>query len=277
MPTYICNTCGTEFPPSIATPPACPICLDERQYVPPAGQQWVDAESLAQSHHTIVREQEPNLVGIATEPSFAIGQRALWVQTPAGNILWDCISLVDEAVVDRIAQSGGLHAIAISHPHYYSGMISWSRAFGDIPILLHEADRQWAMRSDGNVVFWAGDTHVVLPGLTLVRSGGHFAGGTVLHWGAGTGGKGVLMSGDILQVTADNRHVAFMRSYPNYMPLSPAVVTLMLKRLEPYAYDRIYGAFWDRVIPTGGKDSVARSAKRYIDAVTGHGPADAEL
>jgi len=68
-----------------------------------------------------------------------------------------------------------------------------------------------------------------------------------------------------------------MRSYPNYMPLSPAVVTLMLKRLEPYAYDRIYGAFWDRVIPTGGKDSVARSAKRYIDAVTGHGPADAEL
>ena len=277
MPIFICKTCGTEFPPSIAAPPACPICLDERQYVPPSGQQWIDAENLAQTHRTVVREQEPNLFGIAVEPSFAIGQRALWVQTPAGNVFWDCISMVDESVRNRIAQSGGLKAIAISHPHYYSGMISWSRAFGDIPILLHEADRQWAVRTDGNVVFWTGDTHAVLPGLTLVRCGGHFAGGTVLHWATGAGGKGVIMSGDILQVTADNRHVGFMRSYPNYMPLSPAVVTLMLKRLEPYAYDRVYGAFWDRIIATGGKASVAGSAKRYIDAVTGHGPADAEI
>ena len=277
MPIFICKTCGTEFPPSIAAPPACPICLDERQYVPPSGQQWTDAESFAQTHRIVVREQESNLIGIAIEPGFAIGQRALWVQTPAGNVLWDCISLVDESVRNRIAQSGGLRAIAISHPHYYSGMISWNRAFGDIPILLHEADRQWAMRTDGNVVFWTGDTHAVLPGLTLVRCGGHFAGGTVLHWAAGAGGKGVLMSGDILQVTADNRHVGFMRSYPNYMPLSPAVVTRIADRLEPFAFDRIYGAFWDRIVPDGGKDAVARSARRYIEAVTGHGPADAEL
>jgi len=250
--------------------------LDERQYVPPSGQQWTDPESLAHAHRTLAREQEPGIIGIGIEPGFAIGQRALLVGTPAGNILWDCISLVDDAICDRITQLGGLKAIAISHPHYYSAMISWSRALGDAPILLHEADRQWAMRRDGNVVFWSGDLHQVLPGVTLIRCGGHFAGGTVLHWADGAGGKGALLTGDILQVAADKRHVGFMRSYPNYMPLSPAVVTRIVQRLQPFAFDRIYGAFWDRIVPEGGKTAVSRSAKRYIEAITGHGPADSE-
>jgi hypothetical protein len=276
MGVFICKTCGTEYPPSDAAPKDCPICLDERQYVPTSGQQWTDSASLAQTHRTKARDEEPGLIGIGIEPGFAIGQRALLVSTAAGNFLWDCISLVDEPIRHRIAQIGGLKAIAISHPHYYSGMISWSSAYGDIPILLHEADRQWAMRTDGNVVFWSGDLHEILPGVTLIRCGGHFAGGTVLHWAEGAANKGAILSGDILQVAADNRHVGFMRSYPNYMPLSPAVVKRIVDRLEPYAYDRVYGAFWDRFIKEGGKASVARSAKRYIDAVTGHGPADAE-
>lgn len=277
MRVFICKTCGTEYPPSDNAPKDCPICLDERQYLPPGGQQWIDSESLARTHRTEAREQEAGLLGIGTEPGFAIGQRALLVSTPAGNVLWDCLSLVDNAIRERIVRLGGLKAIAISHPHYYSGMISWSRAFGDVPIFLHEADRQWAMRRDGKLVFWSGDTHEILPGITLLRCGGHFAGGTVLHWAQGAVGKGALLSGDILQVAADNRHVGFMRSYPNYMPLSPAVVTRIADRLEPFAFDRIYGAFWDRVIREDGKASVARSAKRYIDAVTGHGPVDAEF
>jgi len=276
MHVFLCKTCGTEYQPSASPPLACPICLDERQYLPPSGQQWIDSETLAETHRTEEREQEPGLIGIGIEPGFAIGQRALLVSTPAGNVLWDCISLIDEPIRRRIAQMGGLKAIAISHPHYYSGMISWSRAFGDVPILLHEADRQWTMRSDGNLVFWSGDTHPVLPAITLIRCGGHFAGGTVLHWASGADGKGALLSGDILQVAADNRHVGFMRSYPNYMPLSPAVVTRIIDRLEPLAYDRVYGAFWDRIIRQGGKAAVARSAERYIDAVTGRGPADSE-
>ncbi len=257
-------------------PQACPICLDERQYVPAGGQQWTTSESLAQSHRIEARQQEPGLIGIGLEPSFAIGQRALLVVTAAGNILWDCVSLIDRPMRDRIMELGGLSAIAISHPHYYSGMISWSRAFDNAPILLHEADRQWAVRTDGNVVFWREDRHEILPGVTLIRCGGHFAGGAVLHWAAGARNKGVVLSGDILQVAADNRHVGFMRSYPNYMPLSPAAVTRIIERLEPFVFDRIYGAFWDRIIPQDGKAAVARSARRYIEAVTGHGPADSE-
>ena len=38
MPSFICVTCGTGFPPSDREPANCPICEDERQYVPLAGQ-----------------------------------------------------------------------------------------------------------------------------------------------------------------------------------------------------------------------------------------------
>src|SRR5262245_25653421 len=132
MRIFICKTCGTEYPTSNAPPRECPICLDERQYLPPGGQQWTDSESLARTHRTEVRGQEAGLIGIGIAPGFAIGQRALLVSTPAGNILWDCLSLIDEPIRQRIAQFGGLKAIAISHPHYYSGMITWSSAFGDV-------------------------------------------------------------------------------------------------------------------------------------------------
>src|SRR5262249_36981964 len=69
-----------------------------------------------------------------------------------------------------------------------------------LPIPLHAADRQWVMRADPAVQFWEGDTKPIGSGLTLVRLGGHFDGGTVLHWADWSEGRGVLLSGDILQV-----------------------------------------------------------------------------
>ena len=108
---------------------------------------------------------------------------------------------------------GGISAIAISHFHCYSSMVEWSRAFGNVPIYLHASDRQWAMRPDNSVVFWDGEIRELLEGLTLIRWGGHFDGGTVLHWASGAGGKGALLTGDILQVVQDRRHVSFMYSY----------------------------------------------------------------
>jgi hypothetical protein len=36
----------------------------------------------------------------------------------------------------------------------------------------------------------------------------------------------------------------------------------------------VYGAFFDRVIPHGGKDAVNRSVKRYIAIIEGDGTAE---
>jgi hypothetical protein len=268
MPCFICVTCGAQFAETAAEPERCPICEDERQFVGPGGQQWTDLDRLRDDHHAIVKSVEPGLTGIGMHPDFAIGQRALLVQTPEGNVLWDCISLIDEPTVAAIRALGGIRAIAISHPHYYTSMVEWSRAF-DAPIYIHGAEHPWVMRPDPAIRFWEGETLPLVAGLTLIRLGGHFLGGQVLHWPAGAGGRGALLSGDIIQVIPDSRFVSFMYSYPNFIPLPAATVERIAAAIEPYDFDRIYGAWWPRVVPTDGKAAVIRSAQRYVRALQG--------
>ena len=267
MPNFICTTCGTQHAEGEQPPAACPICQDERQYVKATGQQWTTLDKLRLTHRNSLKFKEPGLIGVGTEPHFAIGQRALFLRTPKANVLWDCLSLLDEAVVEALGALGGLAAIAISHPHYYTSMVEWSRAFGGVPVYLHAADRQWVMRPDPAVVFWDGETKTLADGLTLVRCGGHFDGGTVLHWAGGAAGRGALLSGDIIQVVPDRKHVSFMWSYPNYIPLPAAAVERIVRAVESFAYDRVYGAFWDMVIERDGKAVVKQSADRYRRAI----------
>jgi hypothetical protein len=271
MPAFICNTCGTQYAPSDKPPPACPICDDERQYVTPAGQTWTTLPALQARSYNAWRELEPNLLSIVTFPAFGIGQRAELLCTPHGNILWDCIALIDRATVELINAMGGLVGLAISHPHYYTTMVEWSQTFGGIPVHLHAADRKWIMRDDPAIKLWQGETKELLPGVTLINAGGHYPGGTVLHWAEGSGGKGALLSGDIVQVVQDNKSVSFMWSFPNFIPLSGPRVEGVVKAVKPYAYDRVHGAFMDRTIWNDGKSVVERSADRYLKIIRGDG------
>ncbi len=264
LQAFICTTCGTQHTESKVAPSRCIICDDERQYVPPAGQSWTTLARLQKSHSAVFKD-ESGVIAIGTSPSFAIGQRALLVRSPEGNVLWDCISLVDDTMVELIKGVGGLKAIAISHPHYYTTMLEWSRAFGGIPIYLHEKDRKWVMRSGPEIEFWSGETKEISPGMTLIRVGGHFPGGTAMHWDKGADGRGALFSGDLLQVVADRKFVAFMWSYPNFIPLGEQAVRSIEKRVAPWQYDKVYGAFWDRVIERDAKHVVAESVARHIE------------
>ncbi len=267
MEKWICKTCGTQFPPSEQLPEACPICLDERQYVGYQGQQWTTlAQMQKDGFRNEFKEHELGLIGIGTTPLFAIGERALLVQSSQGNILWDCMSLIDDETVAEIERLGGLTAIAISHPHYYSTMVEWSNRF-DIPIYLHEADREWVMRPSERITFWSGETYPLSDSMILIRLGGHFPGGTVLHWQQGAGGKGALLSGDIIQVVADRRWVSFMYSYPNLIPLPAAEIQRIRDTIAPYQFERLYGAWFERVVSLDAHDAVLRSAERYIRAL----------
>ncbi|MEQ8675642.1 MAG: hypothetical protein RLP44_18540 [Aggregatilineales bacterium] len=268
MENYICVTCGTQFTESETPPEHCPICEDERQYVGHNGQQWTTLEALRTDHNNVFKEEEEaNLIGIGTEPKIAIGQRGLLVQTPSGNVLWDCITLIDDDTIAQVKALGGIDAIAISHPHYYGSMIEWSKAF-DAPIYIHEAERQWVMRTDPAVKFWTGETHPISDGVTLIRCGGHYEGGQVLHWAAGADGKGALLTGDIINVVSDRRYVSFMYSYPNLIPLPPSAIRKIVASVEPFAFDRIYSAWFGTVVRENAKASVTFSAERYINAIT---------
>lgn len=269
MENFVCVQCGTQFTESAQPPPRCPICEDERQFVRHAGQEWTTFKRLAADHRNRLEEEAPRLLGIGTEPEFAIGQRALLVQSPGGNLLWDCIALLDDHTIAEIGVRGGVRAIAISHPHYYTTMADWAERF-DAQIFLHAADRGWVMRKSSRIQFWEGTTLSLWDDLTLINCGGHFDGGTVLHWPATSrcgGSKGALLTGDIIQVVQDRRYVSFMRSYPNLIPLGPAAINRILKNIEPFPFEQIYGAWWKANVLANGKAAVARSAERYVRAI----------
>ncbi|MGE0238830.1 MAG: MBL fold metallo-hydrolase [Parvibaculaceae bacterium] len=265
MTHFMCRQCGVQYAASDAPPKNCPICEDERQYVRWAGQAWTTLEELGRDHKMLIRDED-GVLSIGVEPHFAIGQRALLGETPDGNLLWDCVSLVNDEAVAALDARGGLKAIALSHPHYYSVIVEWSQAFGGIPIYIHAADRKWVMRPDPAIVFWEGETKSILPDLTLIRCGGHFDGGTVCHW-TRKDKPNVLLAGDILQVVMDRKHVSFMYSYPNTWPLNARAIKRIAQALEPFDYDQVYSAFWNMRIIADGKGAVARSVERYLKAI----------
>ena len=253
---FICATCGTQFAPSAEPPAGCAICLDERQYVGHDGQRWTTLEELRRDHRSDVRELEPGLVGIGTEPGFGIGQRAIHVE---GGVLWDCVTVLDDAAAEAV---GEIHTIAISHPHYCSAMVEWADRF-DARILLHEDDREWVMRPSPRLEHWSGERTEAGDGVELIRLGGHFAGATVALWNS------ALLSGDVVHVVPDRDWASFMWSYPNLIPLPAREIERIRGVLATLEFDRVYGAWWDRVMQGDAKAKVLRSADRYLAAIRG--------
>ena len=269
MENYICVTCGHQYKETTSPPEHCLICEDERQYIGHKGQLWTTIPEMQKTHHNRIEEVDTNLTGIGTVPSFALGHRALLVQTPNGNVLWDCVSLLDDATVEAVRSLGGIAAIAVSHPHLVGSLVEWSRAFDHAPIYWHADNRKWVMRTDPAFVFWDGDTHRFWDGITLIRCGGHFAGSDVLHWPQAAEGRGALLTGDTIQIAQDRRYVSFMYSYPNMIPLNASAVNRIVHMVEPFKFDRLYGGWWDYVVATHAKEVIKRSAERYIKAISG--------
>jgi glyoxylase-like metal-dependent hydrolase (beta-lactamase superfamily II) len=266
---YICVTCGVQYASSTQEPSECIICEEERQYVSSKGQSWTTLETMIEggTYKNLVNLEEDGLYSIITTPGFGIGQTAYLVQNKGFNLLWDCITYIDQETIKTINELGGIDAIALSHPHYYSSQVEWAETF-DAPIYIHEDDREWITRKSEKIVFWSGETLELNESVILQRIGGHFKGGTVLEWKNGNRQNGILLCGDIVRVVADQDWVSFMYSYPNFIPLPSVTVERISKRMNELKFTRLYDAF-HRVIREEAAHRVQRSAHRYIEAING--------
>src|SRR5882757_41868 len=175
----ICTACGTQFPDN-GLPELCPICNDDRQYVPEDGQTWTSHNELSKDHRVAVNQISDRLYELKLDPPFAIGQRALLVLAPGGNILWDCIPLLDDTTIEFIRSKGGLKAITFSHPHFYSNMNSWAEVF-DCPIYIHRNDEQFIVDKGERVDLWSGAEMEFWDSVKMINIGGHFPGSCILH------------------------------------------------------------------------------------------------
>jgi hypothetical protein len=262
----VCVTCGAHVPGDAPPPDVCPICDEPRQYVRATGQTWRAHHDLLAEHAPRIAQEAPDLWGVGLEPALAIGQRALLVRTPEGNVLWDCVPLLHDETVARLRDLGGVRAIAVSHPHFYTGVAAFAEALG-ADAFLHADDAAFVTTPHPRIQHWTGERRALFGGVTLVRAGGHFPGGTVLHWADGFDGRGALLTADIVMVVPDRRHVAFLYSYPNLIPLPPREVERIGAALAPLSYDAIVGGWWERTIPAGGPSILRRSVQRYVRAV----------
>ncbi|MET0704045.1 MAG: hydrolase [Mycobacterium sp.] len=257
----ICATCAVEY--EEPTPDDCPICADERQYLPASGQRWTTLGELAAAGQRLIwTDNEPGLIGVGTDPSVGIGQTMQLLTTPVGSIIWDPIGYLDDEACARVLALGPVLAVASSHPHMFGVQVEWSHRLGNPVVLVAEADREWLGREDPVVEFWSGAQEIT-PGVALHQVGGHFRGSSVLHWVDGAAAKGVLLTGDSVFPNADRRSLGFMRSYPNNIPLSGSVVERIVTQLELLKYDRIYGNF-NNSVQADAKALLRASADRHI-------------
>ena len=173
--------------------------------------------------------------------------------------------MVTPEAVDALGERGGVTAIAISHPHFYTAMVEWSDALGGVPIYLHEADREWVQRSSPQIEHWSGDRLELSADATLIHCPGHFPGSTILHWRHG--GRDVVLAGDSLHVAGDRQHVSFVHSVPNHIPMHPDHVEGIRRRLADLPIDDIYGFTWGLNILGDGRAALDASFDRHLHAV----------
>jgi hypothetical protein len=268
MEHFICMRCGGQQAASAAPPAECAICAEERETVDPDGQQWTTLSEMRRRHYRNgFRSIDPSVLGIVTEPAFAIGQQSYLILTDRGNVLWDCISFLDDATIAVVKGLGGLAGIALSHPHLYGSMVEWGHAF-DAPIYIHSADQAWVQRPDPTITFWSGAAREIVPGVTMVHCGGHFPGSCVLFWAGGADGRGAIFTGDTIMVAADRRWVSFMHSYVNFIPMNAQSVRQIVGAVTPYPFERLYGGWYGQVVSRDAKDAIDRSKERYIRHIT---------
>jgi hypothetical protein len=258
----VCNTCGTLYPQNYHSN-ACLICNEERQYVPEEGQIWTTREALSSTHKNKHIRINDRLFEIVIEPRFAIGQRAFLVLSERGNVLWDCVPMLDDETIRFINSKGGLNAIAFSHPHYYSNMNDWAKTF-DCPIYIHQADAQHIVDKSEYISLWEGDEMPLWDDLKLVNIGGHFKGSSVLLISE-LSKRGVMLCGDTMYLSPSKRHFAIMYSYPNRMPLPISEIKRIKQRFDTLDFDSVYGFYsYQNVIGTA-KEVLEASIKRYLE------------
>ncbi|KAJ5126585.1 beta-lactamase-like protein [Penicillium atrosanguineum] len=288
----VCFTCGVQYDVSAGLN-SCKICDDPRQYVPPTGQSWTSLRSLqsAKENYRNVFTTDPfnpNLITIHTVPKLGIGQRAfLCLSGPAsGNVLWDCITYLDEETIRHVKSLGGIRAIVISHPHYFSTSVQWAEAF-NCDLFISAEDEQWVgNRGDGKrLKLWNGQTLPLLSpdpngaqgesDLMAIKTGGHFPGSSVLWWKST---KKLFIADTIMIVPSGLYKVdrlpgtssfSFMWSYPNLIPLPPDEIHGIWKAIKDIHFEDTHGAFLGQEIRGNSKALILESGKIVVKA-SGH-------
>ena len=97
--------------------------------------------------------------------------------------------------------------MVISHPHFYTTYADWAQAF-KCPVYMASDDQSWLCQKPPTpqtlslVGGPAGAAVNVLPGVSAIKTGGHFPGSLVLHWE-----KKLFIADSMVTVPVSNKHL----------------------------------------------------------------------
>jgi hypothetical protein len=259
---FFCSTCGTQFTNAIYITKDCPICDNDRQFIPPNGQSWTKWNDLNINYSNNINELVPNLFEIRTSPRFALGQKAFLIITPNGNVLWDCVSLLNESTIEFIKSKGGLKAIIISHPHFNASMSDWAEAF-ECPIYIHQNDQEFILSKSKYIQLWNGDEKELWDQMKIKLIGGHFPGSCILIVPFLSKGDTILCS-DTFWIAKNNKYVSVMYSFPNYIPVKISEIQRIKRVMKEVQFDQLIGSFDNQLLNANAKEILHASFDNYF-------------
>lgn len=257
----VCFTCGTKYPKDYKGD-TCFICQDDRQYVPLEGQKWTSTRQLKGKYSIKITQLKPKLFEFIVEPSFAIGQRALFVISESGNFMWDCIPLIDDQLIQFIKEKGGIRAIGISHPHYYSNMAEWCKTFR-CRVYLSKVDKKYVVNPFSKIIYWDNDEIKLWDDIKIIKISGHFPGSSILFVPF-LSDKGTVFCSDTFYLSPNLKHFSIMYSYPNRIPLPIKEVQNIQKLIEELDFDEVYGFWSHQNLTQKPKESLLKSLSNYV-------------
>ena len=231
LPAYMCRNCGL-WQRFFEPPKECPLCLDSRHVVPPEGWAFYDFSSAREAFPMHWEELLPGLWRYWNDPVDGIGSHSYLLCEDAGNILFEGAAVYSDAALEHMASLGGVRFASASHPHTYGALWQIQDHFNS-EIALHTADFAWSAAF--RVTYPFDDTLELAPGLTLIHSGVHFAGHTVLH----DARRGILFCGDALKFAFEPDHPRIAKSISTHKAFVRGVP---LTKEETRHYRQIFAA-----------------------------------
>jgi hypothetical protein len=236
---YACGNCG-HWQRWFGPPPSCPVCTDVRNALPEDGWHFETDVEIAAGRQARWAEVVPGVTGYWCEPQLGLGTTGWVIETDAGLVGWEGAGYYPPEALAELRRRGGLIALGASHVHGYGALWQLQDELAPPVLAIGVDDLVWTKAF--RVTWPTDDRHELAPGLTMYRSGGHFAGHSVLH----DERRGILFTGDLIKVDLDGTvpvGLSCHKAYHAQIPLSHAEVHQAQALVEQLDFDAVATPF----------------------------------
>jgi hypothetical protein len=251
---YCCSNCG-YWQRRFAEPTVCPVCEDVRHVLPEDGFEFFSPEEVDGAFACSWEELDGGIWRYTVEPKLGIGPSGYLIETSQGNVAFEGAGWYSDAALDHMESLGGVDHAAASHPHAYGALWRVKERF-EARLAVGVEDLRWTGAFARGPELPLGERLELLPGVELLKTGGHFDGHSVLY----LSGRGVLFCGDALKFELDDalsrgstaHAISCHKGFVRRIPLTHGEVGRYREVFEPLEFHTTITTF--EAVTNAGRD-----------------------